>query len=73
MIAFPRLKSIKGPRSYLCTQVPYSAVKNWNRSIITESNIFCKCIIPFIRKEYALLLLTTTLMKNGKKMSYFCA
>ena len=36
----------KGPRSSLCTQVPYLAVKKWNRSIITESNIFCKCIIP---------------------------
>ena len=63
----------KGPRSSLCTQVPCLEVKKWNRSIITESNIFCKCIIPIIRKEYALLLLTTALMKNGKKRSYFCA
>ena len=47
--------------------------KKWNCSIITESNIFCKSIITIIRKEYALLLLTTTLLKNGKKMSYFCA
>ena len=46
---------IKGPRSFLCTQVPCLAVKKWNRSIITESNIFCKYIIPIIRKEYALL------------------
>ena len=30
----------KGPRFYLCTQVPYVAVKNWNRSILTGSNIF---------------------------------
>ena len=30
----------KGPRSSLCTQVPCLAVKKWNRSIITESNIF---------------------------------
>ena len=30
----------KGPRSSLCTQVPYLAVKKWNRSIITESYIF---------------------------------
>ena len=44
-----------GPRSSLCTKVPYLAVKKWNRSIITESNIFCKCIIPIIRKEYTLL------------------
>ena len=43
----------KGPRSSLCTQVPCLAVKKWNRSIITESNIFHKCIIPIIRKEYA--------------------
>ena len=63
----------KGPRSFLCTQVPFVVVKKWNRSIITESNIFCKCILAIIRKEYALLLLTTTLMKNGKKGSYFCA
>ena len=40
----------KGPRSSLCTQVPYLAVQKWNRSIINESNIFCKCIIPIIRK-----------------------
>ena len=31
----------KGPRSSLCTKVPCLAVKKWNRSIITESNIFC--------------------------------
>ena len=30
----------KGPRSSLGTQVPCLAVKKWNRSIITESNIF---------------------------------
>ena len=64
---------MEGPRSSLCTQVPCLAMKKCNRSIITESNIFCKCIIPIIRKEYALLLLTTTLMKNGKKKSHFCA
>ena len=63
----------KGPRSSLCTQVPCLAVKKWNRSIITESNIFYKCIIPIIKKEYAWLLLTTTLVKNGKKRSFFCA
>ena len=63
----------KGPRPYLCTQVPCLAVIKWNRSIITESNIFCKSIIPIIRKEYALLLLTTTLTKIGRKRSYFCA
>ena len=63
----------EGPRSSLCTQVPCLAVKKWNRSIITESNIFYKCIIPIIRKEYAWLLLTTTLGKNGKKRSFFCA
>ena len=61
----------KGPWSYLCTQVHCLAVKKWNRSILTESNIFCKCITLIIRREYALLLLTTTLMKNGKKESYF--
>ena len=72
LLNFASFKS-KGPRSSLCTQVPCLAVKKWNQSIITESNIFCKCIIPIIRKEYALLLLTTTLMKNGKKRSYFCA
>ena len=27
--------------------------EKWNRSIITESNIFYECIIPIIRKEYA--------------------
>ena len=63
----------KRPRSSLCTQVPCLAVKKWTRSIIIERNIFCKCIIPIIRKEYALLLLTTILMKNGEKRSYFCA
>ena len=47
------ITSSKGPRSSLCTQVPCLAVKKWNRSIITESNIFYKCIIPIIRKEYA--------------------
>ena len=62
----------EGPRLSLCTQVPCLAVKKLNRSIITESYIFCKCIIPIIRKEYTFLLLTTTLMKNGKKRSYFC-
>ena len=32
---------IKGLRFYLCTEVPYLAVKKkWNRSIVTESNIF---------------------------------
>ena len=31
----------KGPRSYLCTEVPYLAAKKWNRSIINESNSFC--------------------------------
>ena len=60
----------KGPRLSLCTQVPCLAVKKWNRSIITESNIFYKCIIPIIRKEYAWLLLTTTLVKNGKKCHF---
>ena len=30
----------QGPRFYLCTQVPFVAVKKWNRSILTESNIF---------------------------------
>ena len=33
-------EKLKGPRSYLCTQVPCIAVKKWNRSIITECNIF---------------------------------
>ena len=64
--------TIEEPLSYLCIQVPCIAGKKLNRSILTESIIFCKCIIP-IRKEYALLLLTTTLMKSVKKRSYFCA
>ena len=46
-------------------------MKKWNRSFTTESNIFCKCIIPIIRKEYALLLLTTALMKNGEEKVIF--
>ena len=74
LVSFDTRKNLqKGPRFYLCTQVPFVAVNKWNRSILTESNIFCKYIISIIRKEYALLLLPTTLMKNGNKRSYFCA
>ena len=47
------MDTLEGPRSSLCTQVTYLAVKKWNRSIITGRDIFYKCIIPIIRKEYA--------------------
>ena len=63
----------KGPRFYLCTLGLYLTEKKWNRSALTESYIFfCKYIIPIIRKEYALFLNSTTLMKNGNKKSCFC-
>ena len=48
---------------------PQVAVKKWNRSILSESNFFCKYIISIIRKVYALILLTISSKKNGNKSS----
>ena len=62
----------KGPRSYLCTQVPCLAVKKWKRSILTESNIFCKSIIPIIRNEYALFFWWLVWWKMGRKCHILC-
>ena len=46
------------------TGLMYSNALLNSENILTESNIFCKYIIPIIRKVYAMLLLTTTLMKK---------
>ena len=46
----------KGPRSSLCTQVPCLEVKKWNRSILTESNIFVNALYQL----------------SEKNMPYFC-
>ena len=63
----------KGPRPYLCTQVPCLAVIKWNRSIITESNIFCKSIIPIIRKEYAFTFVDDYFDENWEeKVIFLC-
>ena len=43
--------NMRRSRSDLCSQVPYLAVKKSNRSILTESNIFCKYIIPIISEK----------------------
>ena len=45
-----------------------SALLSSENMISKHSNIFCKYIIPNIKKEYAFLLLTTTLLENGIEM-----
>ena len=57
------LKIIRKTVVFICASA-LSRKEKWNRSILAESNIYCKYIILTIWKEADLPLLTTTSIKN---------
>ena len=61
----------KGPRSYLCTQVHCLAVKKWNRSILTESNIFVNASHELSEKNTPYFCWRLLWWKWGRKSHIF--
>ena len=45
ILLYPNEKTVKGPRLYLCTQVPCLAVEKWNCSILTERYTFVRVFL----------------------------
>ena len=74
-IADRRKIQVKGPRFYLCTQLPYLAMIEWNRSILTESNIVLKIHHTWTNYQKRICLTFVDglfWLKNGLKVM-FCA